>query len=215
MKPGLPNRRRRLLRATMRGAVYLGIAVSPYLLARGLSTPSFSHRVQSDKRLFRYDYRHPLRPMGAQPEARFLRSCIQCGICGQACPVRAVRFYGNEGGALAHTPYIQPELKGCILCGKCPPVCPSGALSPVAPEEARMGHALVDRNSCYPWVNRGICGACVSACPLGERAIGFEFAAFFRPIVKAGCVGCGVCVEVCPHPAKAIRILPPGKKEPT
>lgn len=200
--------RRTLLNRSMRGAVILGLGASPYLLARGLSTPDFSHRERSPKRLFRYDYRHPLRPPGALTEAKFLQACIQCGNCGQACPVRAIRFFGNSGGARAHTPYVQPELKGCILCGKCQQICPSGALLPLPPGEAGMGVASLDRRSCYPWVDNGICGACVSACPLGKAAIGFAFANIYRPIVKAGCVGCGVCVEVCPHPAKAIRIVP-------
>ena len=208
MAPTFQIGRRSLLNRSIRGAVVLGLGASPYLLARGLSTPDFSHRDRPPKRIFRYDYRHPLRPPGALAEAEFLQACIQCGNCGQACPVRAIRFFGNSGGVRAHTPYVQPEMKGCILCEKCQQVCPSGALRPLPPDRVRMGMARLDRRTCYPWVDTGICGACVSACPLGEAAIGFEFANIYRPFIKAGCVGCGVCVEVCPHPAKAVRIEP-------
>ena len=196
-----------------RGLVAAAIAGLPYAVARQLSPQSFANRDRPEKRLLRYDYDHPLRPPGALAEQAFLGACIQCGNCGQACPVKAIRFFGNGGRGLAQTPYIQPEYRGCILCEKCPEVCPSGALRPVPPEEVRMGRAFVDRNSCYPWVDRGICGACVSACPIGASAIRFDFADFYRPVVEAGCVGCGVCVEVCPHPAKAVRVVPRIEKE--
>jgi ferredoxin-type protein NapG len=51
------------------------------------------------------------------------------------------------------------------------------------------------------------CGLCVTICPLGANAMGFEFANIYRPVVKQACVGCGLCVEVCPHPSRLIRIV--------
>jgi ferredoxin len=75
------------------------------------------------------------------------------------------------------------------------------------PGEIDMGIAEIDQTACYPWVDRGICGACVTICPLGDRAIGFDFANVYRPVVKQGCVGCGLCVEVCPHPSIPIWIV--------
>ena len=70
-----------------------------------------------------------------------------------------------------------------------------------------MGIAQIYRTACYPWVDRGICGACVAICPLGDRAINFEFANIYRPVVQQGCVGCGLCVEICPEPSLPIRIV--------
>jgi len=74
-----------------------------------------------------------------------------------------------------------------------------------------MGVAQIDRAGCYPWIDQGICGACVSACPLGTKAIRFEMWNQYRPVVERGCVGCGVCVEVCPHPSLPIRIANRGQ----
>ena len=70
-----------------------------------------------------------------------------------------------------------------------------------------MGVARIDRDACYPWVDTGVCGACVSVCPLGENAIGFKMWNQYRPEIRQGCVGCGLCVEVCPHPSKPIWIV--------
>jgi ferredoxin-type protein NapG len=86
-------------------------------------------------------------------------------------------------------------------------VCPTEALTVMPRDEIDMGFADIDETACYPWVDRGICGACVAICPLGERAMGFDFANIYRPVVKQGCVGCGLCVEICPHPSKPIRIV--------
>ncbi len=98
-------------------------------------------------------------------------------------------------------------MAACIGCGLCGEVCPTEALIVTPREEIDMGLAQIDRTACYPWVDRGVCGVCVSICPLGERAIGFEMWNQYRPSIKAGCVGCGLCVEVCPNPSKPIWIV--------
>jgi len=152
--------------------------------------------------------RNYLRPPGAlKDDAAFVAACIGCGLCGEVCPPTCVRFHDRDGGGAALTPYIDPEDKACTLCGKCMDVCPTEALTRVALDKIDMGLAQIDRTACYPWVERGICGACVTVCPLGERAISFEFANLYRPVVEKGCVGCGLCVEVCPHPSKPIWIV--------
>jgi len=152
--------------------------------------------------------RNRLRPPGAlQDDAAFVAACIGCGACAEICPPRCIAFHARDGGNSVNTPYIDPELKSCILCGLCMEVCPTDALTVTAREDVRMGIAQIDRAACYPWVDKGVCGACVTVCPLGEQAINFAFANFYRPVVQAGCVGCGQCVEVCPHPSLPIRIV--------
>lgn len=149
-----------------------------------------------------------LRPPGAlKNESAFIAACIGCGLCAEVCPPKCIQFYQRNGGIKHNTPYINPEEKGCILCNKCMEVCPTEALTVIPREQIDMGISQIDRLACYPWVDRGICGACVSICPLGARAIGFEMWGQYRPIVKLGCVGCGLCVEVCPHPSRPIRIV--------
>jgi ferredoxin-type protein NapG len=86
-------------------------------------------------------------------------------------------------------------------------VCPTNALTPTARQDIDMGIAQIDRAACYPWVDKGVCGACVSICPLGDRAISFELWNQYRPVVQEGCVGCGLCVEVCPEPSLPIRVV--------
>ena len=142
---------------------------------------------------------------------QFLQACIGCGLCGEVCPPRCIKFHQNDGSTAANTPYIDPSHKSCILCGYCMEVCPTEALSVTEPRKVKMGVAQIDRVACYPWVDKGICGACVSVCPLGDTAIDFAFGNFYRPYVKEGCVGCGQCVEVCPEPSLPIRIVDPSE----
>lgn len=176
----------------------LGVAAAmPYGLSRLLSPAVHAE-----------PHRHiPLPGALADPDA-FARACIGCGLCGEVCPPRCIEFKRREGGSEVNIPYIDPAKKACILCNKCMEVCPTDALTVTPIREIDMGVAQIDRAACYPWVNEGICGACVVICPLGEEAIGFEFANIYKPAVKQGCVGCGLCVEVCPEPSLPIRIVP-------
>ena len=97
-----------------------------------------------------------------------MAACIGCGLCGEVCPPRCILFHSGDGGGKINTPYVQAGEKGCILCGKCMEVCPTEALSVVARDKIDMGLAQIDRAACFPWVDKGICGACVSICPLGR-----------------------------------------------
>lgn len=151
-----------------------------------------------------------LRPPGAlADDAAFVAACIGCGACAEVCPPRCIDFHTRDGADEVNTPFIDPERKSCILCGLCMEACPTDALTVTPPDQVRMGIAQIDRAACYPWVDKGVCGACVTVCPLGERAIRFDFANLYRPVVQNGCVGCGQCVEVCPHPSLPIRIVDP------
>jgi len=191
--------RRGFLRRLAAAAVALAAGALPYvfsaLLAPGRATAE----------------RNYLRPPGAlKDDAAFVAACIGCGLCGEVCPPRCILFHardGGDGGGKVNTPYIDPEQKACILCNKCMEVCPTESLTVTPRDEIDMGLAQIDREACYPWVDRGICGACVSICPLGDKAIGFKLWNQYRPIIRQGCVGCGICVEVCPHPSKPIWIV--------
>ena len=148
-----------------------------------------------------------LRPPGASlTDSVFIKACIGCGLCGEVCPPKCIKFFKNSGEISQHTPYIDPQVKGCILCNKCIEVCPTNALVATKVRDVNMGQAKIDRTACYPWVDRGVCGACVSICPLGDDAIRFTKGNIYRPKVEKACVGCGLCVEVCPHPLKPIAV---------
>ncbi len=145
---------------------------------------------------------------GALPDlVAFKTACIGCGMCGEVCPPRCIQFRRNDGGTAVNTPFINPQVKACTLCGKCMEICPTDALTVTPREKVNMGIAQIDRAGCYPWIDQGICGACVSVCPLGTRGIRFELWNQYRPVVERGCVGCGLCVEVCPHPSLPIQIV--------
>lgn len=189
-------KRRSFMLTTARSLVALLAASLPFGFSRIISPPA------------KADVRRRLRPPGAlKDDQAFISACIGCGLCGEVCPPRCIRFYTREGGDKINTPYIDPEQKACILCDKCMDVCPTEALTPTPKRQIDMGIAQIDQSACYPWVDQGVCGACVVICPLGDRAIGFDFANFYKPVVRAGCVGCGLCVEVCPHPSLPIWVV--------
>jgi ferredoxin-type protein NapG len=189
-------KRRSVLQNLIAYAAFLAVSALPY----GVATVLAPGRARAK--------RNYLRPPGAlKDDAAFVAACIGCGLCGEVCPPRCIKFHTRDGGAKINTPYIDPEQKGCILCDKCMEVCPTAALTVVPRNDIDMGIAEIDTTACYPWVDRGICGACVSVCPLGDKAIGFKLWNQYRPIIKQGCVGCGLCVEVCPHPSLPIWVV--------
>ncbi len=189
-------KRRTFMQRLAAGATLMVGASAPYGLSRLLAPEA--HAAPSTH----------LRPPGALAnDDDFEAACIGCGLCGEVCPAKAIRFYGREGGGKVNTPYINPEVKACTLSGHCMKVCPTNALTDTPKEKVTMGIAQIDRLACYPWVDRGVCGACVAVCPIGGQAITFAFANFYRPVVLRGCVGCGLCVQVCPHPSRPIKIV--------
>lgn len=188
-----------------RRGVLQNLVASAAVLAAGAVPYGFSHLLAPGRAVAQRNY---LRPPGALDDpAAFVAACIGCGLCGEVCPPRCIRFHARDGGGKVNTPYIDPEQKGCILCNKCMEACPTESLTVMPRDEIDMGLAQIDRTACYPWVDRGICGACVSICPMGEKAIRFKMWNQYRPVIRQGCVGCGLCVEVCPHPSKPIWIV--------
>jgi len=139
-----------------------------------------------------------LRPPAALPEDDFLKACIKCGLCAEACRNRDSNKDrdGNprpstlqmaKGGEhkLIGTPFFVPTDVPCYMCDDipCVPVCPSGALdeASVTNEKgeldinmARMGLAVVHKESCVAFWGLQ-CDACYRACPLLDEAITLEY----------------------------------------
>jgi len=197
--------RRSALKNLTTTAALLAAGAAPYGISALLSPAPPAARQKSLDKSKRRNY---LRPPGAlKNDAAFIAACIGCGLCGEVCPPRCIFFHKRGGGAKVNTPYIDPGEKACILCNKCMDACPTEALTMTALTKIDMGLAQIDRTACYPWVDRGICGAYVSICPLGARAITFKIYNQYRPVIEKGCVGCGLCIEVCPHPSVPIWII--------
>jgi len=167
-----------------------------------------------------------LRPPGALKEEDFLKTCIKCGLCVEACPYDTLLLAKPGDNKPLGTPYFVPRDVPCYMCPDipCVPVCPTGALdqASVTTDDkldiniADMGLAIIDEASCIAFW--GIqCDACYRACPLLDEAITIDYAkndrtgkhAFLKPIVHADvCTGCGMCERACVTEKPAIMILP-------
>ncbi len=152
-----------------------------------------------------------LRPPGAIGENQFIKRCIGCSKCMEACTNDCIRMLGTEAGmARLHTPVIVPRRKGCTLCMACTDVCPTGALNKIVSsksltrDEVSMGVAELNRSVCFSYNGR-TCGVCYQACPLQGSAM--KIGIFEQPTVNPDhCVGCGLCEQACVHLPQAIRV---------
>ena len=119
-------KRRDALQALAAGAAILTAGAAPY---------GFAHVLAPRQATARRNY---LRPPGAIEDDR---ASIGCGLCGEVCPPRCIRFHtrnGGDGGGV-NTPYINPEESACTLCNKCMEVCPTEALTVVPRDSIDMG----------------------------------------------------------------------------
>jgi len=140
-----------------------------------------------------------LRPPAALKEDEFLKSCIKCGLCSEACFNRdsnvdketgkqrpaTLKMAKAEDDVTIGTPFFNSRDIPCYMCEDipCVPVCPTGALDidsvtddegELDPDLMDMGLAVVDPNSCIAFW--GIqCDACYRACPLLDVAIKLEY----------------------------------------
>jgi len=167
-----------------------------------------------------------LRPPGAIKEEDFLKTCIKCGLCVEACPYDTLLLAKPGDNKPLGTPYFTPRDIPCYMCPDipCVPVCPTEALDESSVTTngeldinvADMGLAVIDDNSCIAFW--GIqCDACYRACPLLGEAISVIYEknertgkhAFLKPIVHHDvCTGCGLCEKACVTEKPAIFVLP-------
>jgi len=140
-----------------------------------------------------------LRPPGALPEEEFLKACIKCGLCSEACVNRESNIDKETGEQrpgtlkmakggdhkLIGTPFFTPRDVPCYMCDDipCVPVCPSGALNEASVtndkgeldiNKARMGLAVVHKESCIAYWGLQ-CDACYRACPLIDEALTLDY----------------------------------------
>jgi len=159
-----------------------------------------------------------VRPPGSVPEREFLRLCVRCGACYQACPNSVLQPMGLAAGLDGlWTPESRPDWSGCEpTCNNCGHVCPTGAIRalPLAEKRAaRMGLAVVNQATCLPFAGREPCQMCYDECrAAGYDAIEFvrvgvqtdadgapiEDSGYLAPVVLADkCNGCGLCQTRC------------------
>lgn len=159
-----------------------------------------------------------VRPPGSVPEDEFLQMCIRCGECYKACPNNVLQPEGfQQGLAGLWTPMVNADWAGCeSSCNACGQVCPTGAIRALALEEkkvARMGLAVLNRETCLPIAGKEACQLCVDECnAAGYEAIEFvtmhtqvddqgepiEGSGFLAPqVIDDKCVGCGLCQTRC------------------
>ncbi len=197
-------------RRTGAGNVDLG---RRWLLASGLgalaAVPAVTigaHRKRPNPKL--------IRPPGALPEERFVKTCVKCGECMKVCLTNGLQPTFAEAGLEGMwTPVLVPVLGYCEYnCNLCSQVCPTGAIRRISVEEKqeiRIGLALFDKNRCIPYALGRNCIVCEEHCPTPEKAITFveEEAAdengepfiLKKPVVDPElCIGCGICENKCP-----------------
>lgn len=168
-----------------------------------------------------------LRPPGALEEKEFLKHCIKCGLCVEACPFDTLKLASAGDGMPIGTPYFKPRDIPCEMCPDipCVPICPTKALDPKLVQDenglweirdAKMGVAIVDKEHCIAYW--GIqCDACYRACPLIGEAIKLEVKrndrtgkhSYLLPVVESEvCTGCGKCEKACVTDKASIIVLP-------
>jgi MauM/NapG family ferredoxin protein len=159
---------------------------------------------------------HPfVRPPGAVAEKDFLKKCVRCGACLQACPTNVIQPAVFQAGLEGiWTPILVPANGYCEYeCIRCTQVCPTHALARLSLEEKKqfkMGTAVINRSTCYTYADGYNCAVCEEHCPVPDKAIKFREVEVnnFRGrtktvkqiyVVPDLCIGCGICENVCPR----------------
>jgi len=154
-----------------------------------------------------------IRPPGALPEETFLRLCLRCGACMQACPSNGLQpTYFLAGLAGIFSPVLVPRRGPCEAgCNACGQVCPSHALRKLPLEEkqhAKTGTAGMRRHKCLAWNQDRRCVVCQEVCPYGAISLrSLPGRKVPVPFVKGErCFGCGACECHCPFASPAIVV---------
>ncbi|GBE15328.1 MAG TPA: 4Fe-4S binding protein [Proteobacteria bacterium] len=168
-----------------------------------------------------------IRPPGAVPEADFRALCMRCGECMRVCLTNGLQPTLFESGLEGMwTPRLVSRAGyceySCTLCGQ---VCPTGAIAPldqVVKRKVRIGTAVINRNTCIPFIKPEECLVCEEHCPTPRKAIVFDNASVHglngpvvvkQPrIIEDLCIGCGICETKCPLDGEsAIRVINRGE----
>jgi len=161
--------------------------------------------------------RQLIRPPGALPETAFLRTCIRCGECMKSCVTNTLQpSLWESGFAGLWTPKLELRMAACEPnCNVCGKVCPTQAIRSLSLEEkthAKIGTAVLRKESCLVWAQNKLCLICDEICPY--NAIVFRpVEGYRRPVVIASrCNGCGYCEQRCPvQGPSAIVVAPDGE----
>ncbi len=165
-----------------------------------------------------------IRPPGSVEESDFLRKCIKCDQCINACPTNVLQpATWQEGGIEAlWTPVLKFTIGHCQLkCTLCSEVCPTGAIRRITVEEKlgkaayeekgpiRLGTAFFNTGRCLPHAMEIPCVVCEEVCPTSPKAIqtkDMEAKDVYGNIIVLNkpfmvpdlCIGCGICENECP-----------------
>ncbi|MDP2839257.1 MAG: 4Fe-4S dicluster domain-containing protein, partial [Syntrophales bacterium] len=161
--------------------------------------------------------RQLIRPPGALPETAFLRTCIRCGECMKSCVTNTLQpSLWESGFSGLWTPKLELRMAACEPnCNVCGKVCPTQAIRSLSMEEkthAKIGTAVLRKETCLVWAQNKLCLICDEICPY--NAIVFRpVEGYRRPVVIASrCNGCGYCEQRCPVKGEsAIVVVPDGE----
>jgi polyferredoxin len=155
-----------------------------------------------------------IRPPGALPEGDFLRTCIRCGECMKSCVTNTLQPCVTEAGLEGlWTPRMELRFAACEQnCNVCGKVCPTQAIRSLSLEEkthAKVGTAVLKKESCLVWAQDKLCLICDEICPY--NAIVFRtIEGYRRPVVlPSHCNGCGFCEARCPVQGESAIVVAP------
>lgn len=155
-------------------------------------------------------------PVGTRSVGDFLRRCVGCLKCIDACPRRLLRP-SSRLDRLGR-PEIVFRLGWCRPeCGRCAAACPAGALgAPTATaEDRKSSHAGLARwipERCVAATGKDVCHACERHCPTQAITLvrdpkAAENAPSVPRVDAAKCIGCGACEYYCPARPKTAMIV--------